>query len=265
MNENMNANINAKIGIVGIIGLVLFCLFMGGWYTIGERERGVVLRNKAFLNVADSGFHLKLPILDNVVKIPVESFKAEFPQLQSYSQDQQPATIAASVNYHVVPGAVEDLYRNYGSVENMVERVLAPKINKALKEVFGQFSAALVIKDRARFGAEVQLALTESVGVGLVVIESVQVENIDFSNAYEQSVEQRMLAEVEVQKVKQNWEKEKVSADITRTRAQAEADARLAQATAEAKAIELKGAAEATAIQLKGKALRDNPELVSLV
>lgn len=65
--------------------------------------------------------------------------------------------------------------------------------------------------------------------------------------------------------MKQNWEKEKVSADITRTRAQAEADARLAQATAEAKSIELRGQAEAAAIHAKGAALRDNPALVQLI
>jgi uncharacterized membrane protein YqiK len=63
-----------------------------------------------------------------------------------------------------------------------------------------------------------------------------------------------MLAEVEVQKVKQNWEREKVQADIVETKAGAEATA-----------IRLKGQAEADAINARGKALRDNPSLVGLV
>ena len=46
---------------------------------------------------------------------------------------------------------------------------------------------------------------------------------------------------------------------------QAEADARLAQATADAKAIELRGQAEAAAIRAKADALRENPNLVTLI
>ena len=62
-----------------------------------------------------------------------------------------------------------------------------------------------------------------------------------------------MLAEVEVQKVKQNWEREKIQADIVVTKAKAEADA-----------IRLRGDAEAAAIAARGKALRDSPDLVAL-
>lgn len=99
---------------------------------------------------------------------------------------------------------------------------------------------------------------------GPVVIESVQIENIDFSKAYEASIEQRMLAEVEVQRIRQNAEREKVSAEITVTKAKAEADAVRATAPAESEAIKLKGDAEATSIKARGDALRDNPGLVAL-
>jgi regulator of protease activity HflC (stomatin/prohibitin superfamily) len=74
-----------------------------------------------------------------------------------------------------------------------------------------------------------------------------------------------MLAEVEVQKVRQNAEREKVTAEITVIQAQAEADAQLARATAEAEATRIRGEAEADAIEAKGAALRDNPSLIDLV
>jgi regulator of protease activity HflC (stomatin/prohibitin superfamily) len=63
-----------------------------------------------------------------------------------------------------------------------------------------------------------------------------------------------MLAEVEVQKVQQNAQREKVQAEIAVIQAKAEADA-----------VKLKGDAEAHAINARGKALRDNPSLVELV
>ena len=223
-----NDNQTIKIAIPLTIAFFALIIAFSSWYTVDQGERAVILRNGAAIGTAEPGLHFKFPIIDRVVFISM------------------------------------DIYSTYGSVEGLVDRVLRPKVNDSTKEVFGQFTAVSVIQDRAKFGTDVYQSVVDVAGKYLI-IESIQIENIDFSNAYEQSIEQRMLAEVEVQKVRQNWEKEKVSADITRTKAQAEADARLAQATAQAKAIEMTGQAEASAIQAKGAALRDNPALVALI
>ena len=92
----------------------------------------------------------------------------------------------------------------------------------------------------------------------MIIIESVQLENIEFSANYLHSIEQRMLAEVEVQKLQQNAEREKVQAQITVTQATAKANAVRAEAQASADALRLNGEARA-------KALGTNPNLVTLV
>ena len=253
-----------KMVVPAVIAFAGISVLTSSWYTVDEGERAVILRNGAAIGTAEPGLHFKIPIIDRAVPISVQTLKVEFDQMASYSKDQQPAEIRLSVNFHVLPSSVQQIYSTYGSVEGLVDRILRPRVNDSTKEVFGQFTAVSVIQDRAKFGTDVYQAVLKAVG-NEMVIESIQIENIDFSNAYEQSIEQRMLAEVEVQKVRQNWEKEKVAADITRTKAQAEADARLAQATAEAKAIELRGQAEASAIRAKADALRENPNLVTLI
>jgi len=182
----------------------------------------------------------------------------------AYSRDQQTAGLNVSVNYRVPADQVLNVYENYGSVENLRSRVLDRKVFDQTKNVFGQFNAVTAIQERARLVADVQMAIQNAVQ-GPIIIESVQIENIDFSDAYENSIEQRMLAEVEVQKIQQNAEREKVQAEIKVIQAQADADARVAQATAEAKAITLTGNAEAEAINARGRALRDNPSLIELV
>ena len=96
-------------------------------------------------------------------------------------------------------------------------------------------------------------------------IESVQIENVDFSDAYEQTIEDRMKAEVEVERYKQNLERERIEAQIAATRAQGQADAQIKAAEAEAKAIELRSEAEAASINTKGEALRQNPEIIRLM
>ncbi len=88
---------------------------------------------------------------------------------------------------------------------------------------------------------------------GPIKIISVQIENIDFSEAYEQSVEQRMLAQVEIQRREQNLRTTEVEAQIARTRAEGEAEA-----------IRLRGEAEGAAIRARAEALRSNADLVQL-
>jgi hypothetical protein len=62
-----------------------------------------------------------------------------------------------------------------------------------------------------------------------------------------------MKAQVEVQKITQNLEREKKQAEITVVNAKAAADK-----------VRMEGEAEAAAINARGKALRENPGVVGL-
>lgn len=256
----------AGFGIGGAVvaGLVALTVVGGSWYTVDQGERGVILRNGAITGTADPGLGFKLPIVEKVVDIDVRTRAKLYENVMAYSRDQQTAGLNISVNYRVPADQVLTVYENYGSVESLRSRVLDRKVFDQTKNVFGQFNAVTAIQERARLVAEVQMAIQNAIQ-GPIIIESVQIENIDFSDAYENSIEQRMLAEVEVQKIQQNAEREKVQAEIKVIQAQADADARVAQATAEAKAITLTGNAEAEAINARGRALRDNPTLIELV
>lgn len=252
-------------GIVAavIAGLLAMTVFFGSWYTIDQGERGVILRNGAITGVAQPGLGFKLPMIDTVRDFSVQTHIQTYDKLHAYSFDQQPAEIKLSVNFRLRPEKVAEIYETFGTAENVVARAISPAVNQKTKIVFGHFTAVKAIQDRARLNAEVAAAIQEGVD-GPVVVESVQIENIDFSKAYEASIEQRMLAEVEVQRIRQNAEREKVNAEITVTQATAKANAVRQEAMAQAEAITLRGDAEARAIKARGDALRENPGLVAL-
>ena len=119
------------------------------------------------------------------------------------------------------------------------------------------------MQNRVTFVKDVTRAIRESIK-GPIVIDSVQIENIDFSDAYEKSIELRMQAEVLVQTEKQNLEKEKVQAQIAVTQANGQAESSLARARADAESTRIKGEAEATAIKARAAALAQNQDLVEL-
>lgn len=249
------------IAFAGILGLTILG---GSWYTVYSGFRGVQITNGAVTGTADPGLGFKMPIVSKVVDISIQSQTRIYETVAAYSKDQQTAVMTLSVNYRFPADQVEQIYTNFGGEEGVLSRLLDRQVLDEVKNVFGKFNAVTAIQDRDRLVNEVQNAIQKSV-IGPIIIESVQIENIDFSDAYENSIEQRMLAEVEVQKVKQNAEREKVQAEIAVIQAQAQADAQVAQAKASAEATRLQGDAEADAIRAKGGALRDNPQLVDLI
>lgn len=254
----------------GIAALVALSVVFGCYYTVDQTERAVVLRNGAFTDTTGAGWHLKMPWVDTVYKIDLQTHNHHYPNkdgvFEAYSADSQPAELVVSVTLHVAPDKVNDMYSRFrGDVDAAISRIITPHVNEKVKSIFGQYTAASAISKRAQLNADAANALTEALAYDPVfVIESVQVENIKFSGGYIKSVEARMEAEVEVQKFQQNLATEKVKAQITVTLAQAQADSTLAKAKAEAESRVLVGDAEAKAIKARGDALAANPSLVLL-
>ncbi len=261
-----NKIMKAAFGIGGavIAGLTAITILGGSWYTVDQGERGVMLRNGAVIGTADPGLGFKLPIVDRVVKITTQTQSKVYTGVAAYSRDQQPAELQISVTYQLPEGRVEEIYSQYGGEAGLVNRLIDRQVNESVRTIFGRYNAVEAIQQRERMALDVREAVQRSVQ-GPVTIIGVQMEEVIFSDAYEASIEQRMLEEVAVQRMLQTAEREKVQAEIRVIQAEAEAEARVAQATAEAEAITLTGEAEASAIRARGAALRDNPALIELV
>lgn len=262
------ASMSKKIIFGGAASVVLIlALFglLGSWFVIDQGERGVVLRNGAFVRIAEPGLGFKVPIIDSVKDLSVRTEKHIYDKLSSYSRDIQTADIRVAINYRLDISAIRQIYETYGSRQAAVDRIITPRVQDEVKVVFGRFNAKIAIEERGRLGLEMEAALRDSTKGTGIIIESLQLENVDFSDAFDKSIEDRMKAEVEVTKLEQNLKRERVQADIVRTQANGKADAIRAEAQAQADAIKLRGEAEATAIRVRAEALKSDPALIELV
>ena len=240
-----------RLGLSVLVGLVIAYLVFGSWYQVDQGERAVVLRFGELVGENGAGFHFKLPWVDSVRRITAQTQTKRYQNLDAYSRDQQPADLTVSVTY-VVSNASE-VYAQYGDLDVAVLRLIDPRLTAGIKTIFGQYDAVRAIQERAALNNDFAAAVTSAIDGGPINIISVQIENIDFSDAYEQSVEQRMLAQVEIQKREQNLRTTEVEAQIARTKAEGEAEA-----------TRLRGEAEASAIRARAEALRMNADLVQL-
>lgn len=251
-------------GCLGLVGLLAIGALLGSFYTVDQQDRGVVLTNGKITEIAEPGLNWKKPFVTSVIEIPVTGQNKSYPNLKAYSRDQQPADMSVSVSFAVPAGKVGDLYSTFGTIENLTARVIDRQVPQAVENVFGQFNAITAVQDRNKLVTNLNIAIKKAMENYPVIIESVQVENLSFSPAYEKSIEERMQAEIAVTKREQDFAQAKISASITVANAQAEADSQLAKATAAAKATRLQGEADAAAIKAKSDALSNNPQLVQL-
>lgn len=253
-----------KISATAIGAILVYFVASDGIYTIDQRERGVILRNGAFAGTAEPGLGFKLPIIDDVVRISTETRTRNYSKLNSYSFDQQVADVDVAVTYRILPSQVAKIYETYGSEAGMVDREITPRVNADTKIVFGRYTAEKAVQDRGRLNNEYFAAIKAPAGAPYL-IEAVRIGNVQYTKNYEKSNEDKQVAEVEVNTLRQKAEREKVQAEITVTQAKAQADSVRAQALAAAEATKLKGDADAGAITARGNALRDNPTVISLV
>lgn len=241
----------------GLIVLVGVYLFFSGWYTVGAGERAIVLSWGAVSGVSEPGLHFKVPFVQTIERVDVRTASYEWAgksAMATYSHDQQPAHLDVKVTYRVLPDekSVIQLYSEYKDRDGFGSAVLIPQAYKAVKTAFSQYTAVTAIQNRAKLNVDTEAMVRESVK-GPIEIVAVQIQNIDYSDEYEQAVGRHMKALVAVQEKTNQLEQAKKDAEI-----------KVVQATAEAQRVTLAGEAQASAINARGKALRDNPELVAL-
>lgn len=202
-----------KLVAGGLIGLLVLVAVGGSFYTIDEKERGVVLRNGKLVDVAEPGLGWKVLFIETVKTLSIQNHTSRYEQLQAYSRDQQSAALVVSVSWHVTPDEVAKVYSGYGDLQGLVDRLISRQVPTQVENVFGRYTAIQAVQNRGQFVADVGTAVKAAVK-GPVVIDGVQVENIDFSDAYERSIEERMKAEVAIQTRQQNLATEQVQAQI---------------------------------------------------
>lgn len=254
----------AFIAAGAVLFFALLTMALGSWFQIDQGERGVLLRNGKLSSVAEPGLGFKAPIIDAVRRISVRDHNVTLP-MEGYSYDQQPASMQVSVTYRVPVDRIADLYSEYGTLENLQARVIERRTPDAVKNIFGKFTAARAIQERAKLGVEATQAVSQVMRDAPVQIVGVQVEEVGFSAAYEQSIEQRMLAQVQIETTRQQKETATINAEIQVVEAKARADAQRESFQAQADGIRLRGVAEAGAIHARAEALATNTNLVSLI
>ncbi len=253
---------NVKIGIVGIV--VLGTLLGGiapSFHTVEAGQVAVVKHLGEARNVRTAGTYFDFWVTETyeVYDAKVQNLEVK---TQAYSKDAQTMNIAMTVQYQIDSNKAITIANQYGSIEVLANRIESVATEKA-KSTLSSYSAMQIIEIRSSISPQVEDVIKQAVTEEYCVdIVAVVLTNIDFSSAFEKTVEDKMIAEQE--KLKAEYEKEtaivnaqkelevaKLDAQAKIERAKADAQAQIEVATAEARAIQLKSIEVARALGFK--------------
>jgi regulator of protease activity HflC (stomatin/prohibitin superfamily) len=241
----------------GCLTLWLILTFFLSLHTVGQRQVGIVQSFSGTIgdNYKSHGLvfvapwnHVKTE--DIALQKEVFSFGSDN---SAVSKDQQPITATIVVNYQVDPNDVISLWKNVGPAWKSV--LLDGRVPQDFKETTAQFTSPEITLNRPRLRTmtleRLRRELCPPKGEFCVHIEDVFVQNVGYSQAYTQAIEDK---QVQVQRAQQ--------AQAKVAQAKAEADQTVATADGARRAAIARAEGDARAIELKGKALQHNPEVV---
>lgn len=253
-NKKINP-IGVSIAAVGLLGLILI---PSSFHTVEAGEIAVVKHLGEARNVRTAGTYFDFWVTEKY-----EYYDSKVQNMnvmtQAYSKDAQTMDIAMNVQYKIDESKVIDIANQYGTIDLLANRIESIATEKA-KATLSSYSAMNIIETRSTISPLVEDTIKSAVDEEYCVeIVAVVLTNIDFSDAFEKTVEDKMIAEQE--KLKAEYEKEtaivnaqkelevaKLEAQAKIERAKADAEAEIEVARAEAEAVKLKSVEVARAL-----------------
>jgi len=230
-----------KHTVVIIVGLVLLVagISISGVKVIDAGFRGVKTRfGQVVGDPLTEGIYFYNPITTDIQAMDTRVQRYSL-KMSAYTKDVQQADLQVSINSSLNPAHVHDLYREVGM--GYQDKVIAPQIVKSVKDIIGKWEADVLVSNREKAANEILAGLVASLEKYHIDVQSVIIENIDYSSQFERAIEEKQIAAQDAIKAK------------NRTR----------QVEEEARQKILSAQAEAESMRIRSEALSKNQNLVA--
>lgn len=249
---NLKKGKAAKVfgGILLLVGIVGLLIVPPSFHTVEAGQVAVVKHLGEAKGVRTPGTYFDFCLTETYEYYDSKVQNMDI-STQAYSKDAQTMSITMNVQYKIDESKVIDIANQYGTIDLLANRIESIATEKT-KATLSSYSAMNIIETRSTISPLVEETIKAAVDEEYCVeIVAVVLTNIDFSDAFEKTVEDKMIAEQE--KLKAEYEKATaiVNAEKELEVAKLEAQAKLEKEKAEAEAqIEI-ARAEAQSVKLK--------------
>ena len=211
---------------IALTSLLWLLLILFGCFSIVKTgEVGIKTRfGKIVGSTTSEGIVFKSPLDKiNIINIKIQKYENRGGLATSTKDMQIVNNIKVVVNYQVDGKKAVDLYKTVGI--NYKDTILDPAIQETIKSVISQYTAEELVTKRSEVSVDINETLNEKINNYGIKSVSVAINNFDFSEEYNKAIENKAVAEQEVETSKNQLEKAKVDAETKKVIAQGEADA----------------------------------------
>lgn len=202
-----------KIVIFSVIALFILITIFSSFKTIKSGEIGLKTR---FGKITDTslkeGINFKVPYIEKITKINIKVQKAEM-DVETSTKDMQIVNSSIAVNYRIEVDKAPSLYREVGN--QYEDTILIPAIKESFKSAIAKYNAEEITVNRSEVSQSCLQAIQEKVSKYGIVVEDFNLTDFSFSEEYTNSIEQKQVAEQNLEKAKLEAEKKIVEAEAT--------------------------------------------------
>jgi regulator of protease activity HflC (stomatin/prohibitin superfamily) len=261
------------VACAAVLGLTLY----SNSYYIQSYERGILTKAGVVQDIMQPGFHVTIPFLESVYRLPISIQKLTTEKLNTYTSDNQEVDAILSVQFQYPPETLKTIFTSFlGGGFSQNSGKLYDTVVNSWKIEAGKINVSDFPVNRGKLVSTVKDKVTDRVKTlyGIEIVD-VQLIDVSYQDSYRNAQAQAAVVKTQIEQAEGLKRKSQIDAErnvieqqgqatALVAKAKGDAEARILNADAEAKSITAIGKASADAAIMMADALSKNPALVGL-
>jgi len=212
-----------------VILLLILILVWSSFFIVYPGERVLVFNSFTGLkeSMYGEGIHFKIPLFESVIRMNIRTQKQE-EGASAASKDLQDTHTQVAVNFRVDPDKLPEIYRTIGPAttgeDYMQTEIMNPIILESVKFVTSRYTAEELITKRPQVKKEIDQVIADRLSKYYVIVIDVSITDFKFSDQFTRAIEEKVTAEQNALKEKNNLEVIKFQAQQKVEQAKGEAE-----------------------------------------
>lgn len=235
---NIDGKKVGKIAVIVIIVIALLVLLFNCFSIVNEGFIGVKYTfGKITQDNLSPGLNFCIPFIEEIRQVDTREQVYSVVDDAYTSDTQTVQQLQLKLNYRYDSAKLSDIIKNVG-IDNVESKLLVQNVAKITKNEIGKVKAEELVQSRAEVQQTIQDVLAETLAPSGIVVVSFAIENLSFDEAFESSIQAKVIAAQDALKMENKTKEKEEEAKQVVIAAQAKADSTKLEADAEAYAIE---------------------------
>lgn len=230
-----------KWGVAILVVIIIFTSIVG---SVPAGYVGVtVTMGSVSQMVRNEGIYFKLPFVQTIRIMEARTQKVEWTDMAvpitAASKDLQDVYIQAVVTFHISQDKAPKIFQTIGM--DYADKKVIPLTLNAIKTHTGKYNVAEILNNREKITNDVNKDVAAQLLANDIILENVSLVNIDFRKEYKEAIEQKQIAEKQVETQQYTLNKQALEAQQQVKKAEADKQAQILAAEAQKQAKILEG------------------------